>query len=129
VVLSFDMSHTTIQIHEMLCFLLGVKCFSIHIFIDPRTAEMLAPTYAVSFSKKVSFFEVIFEGDALNVIKEVNSNPPFLSIVGHLVEGIRNELGFFRTYYFVYVARCLNEAAHILAKTAITNVVDDIWLE
>jgi hypothetical protein len=41
------------------------KCFSIHIFTDPHTAEMLAATYAVSFSKEVGFFEVIFEGDAL----------------------------------------------------------------
>jgi hypothetical protein len=55
---------------------------------------MLAATYAVTFSKEVGFFEVIFEGDALNVIKVVNSNPPFLSSVGHLVEGIRNEVGF-----------------------------------
>jgi hypothetical protein len=110
-------------------FLFGAKCFSIHIFTDPHTAEILAATYAVSFSKEVGFFEVIFEGDALNVIKEVNSNPPFLSSVGHLVEGIRNEVGFFRTYSFVHVARGLNEAAHILAKTVITNVVDDVWLE
>jgi hypothetical protein len=46
-----------------------------------------------------------------------------------LVEGIRNEVGFFITYSFVHVARGLNEAAHILAKTVITNVVDDVWLE
>jgi hypothetical protein len=46
---------------------------------------------------------VIFEGDALNVIKEVNSNPSFLSTVGHLVEDIGNEVGFFRTYSFVHV--------------------------
>jgi hypothetical protein len=65
----------------------------------------------------------------LNVIKEVNSNPPFLSSVGHLVEGIRNEVGLVRTYSFVHVARGLNEAARILAKIAITNVVDDVWLE
>jgi hypothetical protein len=45
---------------------------------------------------------VIFEGDALNVIKEVNSNPYFLSTVGHLVD-IGNEVDFFRTYYFVHV--------------------------
>jgi hypothetical protein len=52
-----------------------------------------------NFRKKVGFFE----GDALNVIKEVNSNPSFLSSVGHLVEDIGNEVGFFRTYSFVHV--------------------------
>jgi hypothetical protein len=41
-------------------FLLGAKCFSIHIFTDSHTAEMLAATYAVSFSKEVGFFKVIF---------------------------------------------------------------------
>jgi hypothetical protein len=59
----------------------------------------------------------------------VNYNPHFLSSVDHLVEGIRNEVGFLRTYSFVHVARGLNEAAHIMAKIAITNVVDDVWLE
>jgi hypothetical protein len=59
----------------------------------------------------------------------VNYNPHFLSSVDHLVEGIRNEVGFLITYSFVHVARGLNEAAHILAKIAITNVVDDVWLE
>jgi hypothetical protein len=72
---------------------------------------------------------VNFEGDALNVIKEVNSNPHFFSSVGHLVEGIRNEVGFFGTYSFAHIAGGLNEAAHFLAKTAITNVVDDVWLD
>jgi hypothetical protein len=36
---------------------------------DPHTAEIMAATYVVTFRKKVGFFEVIFEGDALNVIK------------------------------------------------------------
>jgi hypothetical protein len=63
----------------------------------------MAARYAVTFRKKVGFFGVIFEGDALNVIKEVNSNPSFISSVGHLVEDIGNEVGFFRTYSFVHV--------------------------
>lgn len=114
---------------DFMGFLLGAKHLSIHISTDPHTSEMMATTYAVTFSKEVGFFEVIFERDTLNVIKEVNCNPPFLSSVVHLVEGIRNEMGFFRTYSIVHVARGLNEAAHILAKTMIANVVDDVWLE
>jgi hypothetical protein len=34
---------------------------------------------------------------------------------------------FFGTYSFVHVAKGLNEAAYILAKTAL--VIDDVWFE
>jgi ribonuclease HI len=63
--------------------LLGAKRLSKSMLIDAQTAELMAASYAVSFSSKVGFFNVFFEGDALNVIREVNSNPPHLSRSDH----------------------------------------------
>jgi len=42
----------------------------------------------MQFSKEAGFWEVIFEGDAAQVVKEIKSDPPFLSKVRHFIEGI-----------------------------------------
>jgi hypothetical protein len=60
-------------------YLLGAKCLTKSFLIDAHTVELMAASYAVNFCSEVGLFNVIFEGDALNVIREVNSNPPFLS--------------------------------------------------
>jgi hypothetical protein len=36
--------------------------------IDPHEAEAIATLAAVLFSKEVGFFDVIFEGDALQIV-------------------------------------------------------------
>jgi hypothetical protein len=43
---------------------LGARCLTQKIMTDPHTAEALATSCAVSFSKDVGFFNVVFEGDA-----------------------------------------------------------------
>jgi len=58
-------------------YVLGAKRLSKHMVIDAHPAELMAASYAVSFCLEAGFFHVIFEGDALNVIREVNSNPPW----------------------------------------------------
>jgi ribonuclease HI len=110
-------------------YLLGAKRLSKHMLIDAHSAELMAASYAVSFYLEVGFFHVIFEGDALNVIREVNSNPPYLSKSGHFIEGIKQEVLNLNSYSFVHVSRALNEAAHTLAKSAAINFCDDVWLE
>jgi ribonuclease HI len=46
---------------------------------DPKTAEIMAALQAMQFSKEVGFWEVIFKGDAAQVVKEIKSDPPLLS--------------------------------------------------
>jgi hypothetical protein len=65
----------------------------------------------------------------LNVIREVNSSPPYLSRSGHFIEGIKQEVLHLRSHSFVYVPKALNEAAHTLAKSAAAYFCDDVWLE
>jgi hypothetical protein len=63
----------------------------------------MAASCAVSFNKEASgFFYVIFEGEALRVIKEANSEPPHFSRSGHFIECIQQELMAFRSSSFVH---------------------------
>jgi ribonuclease HI len=110
-------------------FVLGARRLSKYMVIDAHPAELMAASYAVSFCLDAGFFHVIFEGDALNVIREINSNPPYSSKHGHFIEGINQEVLKLNSYSFVHVPRDLNEAAHSLAKSASFNFCDDVWPE
>jgi ribonuclease HI len=95
----------------------AAKRLSFHVLTDAYNAELMAAFQAVIFCNQASFLNVIFEGDALKVIKDVNSPPPYLSRSGHLLEGLKQEVGNLNFYSFVHVERNCNEAAHILAKS------------
>jgi hypothetical protein len=73
--------------------------------IDPHGAEAIATLAAVLFSKEVGFFDVIFEGDALQIVQEINTVLPSYSNCGHFIEGVKQELGSFRSYYVTREAR------------------------
>jgi hypothetical protein len=74
--------------HDCEGVLLGAKCVFCLINADPTVAESLAAIYAMIFCKEVGFFDVIFEGDALQVVKEIQSTPPYTSRFGHFVGSI-----------------------------------------
>jgi hypothetical protein len=75
------------------------------------------------------FFEVILEGDAKQVIDEVNSATLNLNDAGHFVEGIIAEIQGLRGVSMVHVGREANSVAHFLAKEASSTVIDSVWLE
>jgi hypothetical protein len=71
---------------------LAAKCVRKNIFVDPKTAEAMAALWAVLFCKECGFLDVIFEGDASQVVNEIHSKPPFLSTTSHLIESISQEI-------------------------------------
>jgi hypothetical protein len=77
----------------------------------------------------VGFFEVIFEGDSVQVVEEILSNPLYLSSSGHLIESIAQEQNCFRSVSFVHVNRKCNNVANILAKEAVERYEEMCWLE
>lgn len=52
---------------------LGIRSLTKFLQADAKTAESLAALEAVQFAKEAGFLEAIFEGDAANVIEEINS--------------------------------------------------------
>lgn len=56
---------------------------------EPAMAEALAALQAMLFCQKLGFTDIIFEGDALQVVKAVNSKTANSSCYGHFVEGIQ----------------------------------------
>ncbi|XP_062174656.1 uncharacterized protein LOC133879872 [Alnus glutinosa] len=108
---------------------MGAKCVMKRVVVDPKTAEAMAAFWAIQFCKEVGFFDVLFEGDAAQVVADINSKISHLSKYGHFVESIRSEIQFSRLANFVHVHREANMAAHVLAKHAPIGKEDSCWLE
>jgi hypothetical protein len=74
-------------------------------------------------------FDIILEGNAIQVVKEINSDSQPLNRFGHFIEGIRSALSSLRSFHVVYVRRETNLVAYFLAREAVTHVINSIWLE
>jgi ribonuclease HI len=108
---------------------LAAKCVQKNFFVDPKTAEAMAALWAVLFCKECGFLDVIFEGDASQVVNEIHSKPPFLSTTSHLIGSISQEIQGLRSATFVHVHRECNGAAHLLAKEAAIHEEEMCWIE
>ncbi|XP_062173543.1 uncharacterized protein LOC133879005 [Alnus glutinosa] len=108
---------------------LAAKCVRKNISVDPKTAEAMAALWAILFCKEFGFLDVIFEGDASQVVNKIHSKPPFLSATGHLIESIVQEIQGLRSATFVHVHRECNGAAHLLAKEAVVHEEETCWIE
>jgi ribonuclease HI len=108
---------------------LGARAVTKPVVAPPKVAEAMAALEAVLFCKAWGFFEVILEGDAKQVIDEVNSATPNLNAAGHFVEGITAEIQGLRVASMVHVGREANSAAHCLANEVSSTSLDSVWLE
>jgi hypothetical protein len=94
--------------------------------VEPMVAETLAALSAILWCQEQSFQDVIFEGDALQVVKEVNSDRQCSTYYGHLVEDVKFGLRRLNCTRFCHVRRSANAAAHELASLVRTHVTDVI---
>lgn len=60
-------------------FILATRSTTQRIVLEPIVAEALAALHAVILSKEIGFSDIILEGDALQIIQEINSERPNLS--------------------------------------------------
>lgn len=107
----------------------AARNFTLSTHADPLVAEAWAASHAVLFSKGVGLMDIIMEGDALQVVNEINEEFPSLSRIRHFTEGIKSELKSLRSFSVIHVKREINSTAHVLAKAAVLHVRDTIWLE
>jgi ribonuclease HI len=101
---------------------LAARSMSIDIQADAPVAEAMAAANAVLFCKELGFSNVLFEGDALQVIKAIEVEDPCLRNYGHIIDCIRREINSLENGRFIHVKREANNAAHTPAKLATTHV-------
>jgi hypothetical protein len=73
--------------------------------------------------------DIALEGNALLVVKAIKDLGPQWNLYGHIVEDTRGVLNNLRSWFVGHVKRDANFAAYFLAKEAVKNLMDQIWME
>jgi hypothetical protein len=73
------------------------------ITVEPVVVEIFAALTAVTVCLEQNFQDVMFEGDVLQVVKEVNSDRHCNSYYGHLVEDVKHGLRRLKSAKFSHV--------------------------
>jgi hypothetical protein len=95
---------------------------------DPATGEALGARLAVSLGCELGFTDVILEGDSLVVIGALKKHDVCLSSYGHLIDDAKQGLLRMQPFLINHVRREANWVAHCLAKLAISQLLDAMWV-
>jgi ribonuclease HI len=98
----------------------------------PQTVEMieaLAARRAIIFAKEVGIADVEFEGDAVNVIRDLSSQVPIHTPYGLIIEDARAILQNLQRSSLSHTRRSGNTVAHALARRASNCNSPLIWME
>ena len=92
-------------------------------------AEALATQRAVIFSRELSLFNIIVEGDCLHVIQALQRTGPCYMLFGHIIDETKMLGRMMRGCRFQHVRRERNRLAHSLAKKTILFADTKVWVE
>ena len=96
---------------------------------NPTTAETLAAWQAVVLGIQVGATFLELEGDALEVVKELNLTGHCWGRNGPVLNDIKFLLQNFNGWKVSHVLRGANGAAHSLTKLALSSVVEHTWYD
>ncbi|KAF5471101.1 hypothetical protein F2P56_011568 [Juglans regia] len=89
------------------------------IFPDAKLAEAMAALRAVLLCKQLGISRVLLEGDALNVVNDINLETKDWSSAGLIIQDIKAELQNLEYGSAQFISRNSNCIAHCLAKDAL----------
>ncbi|XP_040948463.1 uncharacterized protein [Gossypium hirsutum] len=110
--------------------LVMVSCtYSWENVVDSTMAEARACLKAVSFAEELVFQDVCVEGDALTIIRKLQSGEEDRSSFSTIISAIKGRNTRFRTLEFRFVPREVNEATHVMAVEGRKHDQAMNWIE
>ncbi|KAK8473895.1 hypothetical protein V6N11_043934 [Hibiscus sabdariffa] len=101
-----------------------------HSFVlDQEMAKARSCKQADYLARDLGFRRVIFKGEALNVISQINSSADNFSDISAILENIYKESSHFHSLSFNHVGRNCNETAHTLALECRRFNSQRVWIE
>lgn len=91
--------------------------------------EALAARRAVVLAKESSLFDVIIEGDCLQVVQALEKIGSCKTLFGHILEETIWLGSMLRHCQFQHVRREGNRLAHGLARRAVLSADTNVWVE
>jgi ribonuclease HI len=96
---------------------------------DPAMGEAMGALAAVEFSRDTGISDFILKGDSKQIVDAIAGKGSYWCKYGHIIGDINEVIKGFRRCEVRHVRREANEAAHVLAKSAIRTKEEKIWLE
>jgi hypothetical protein len=106
----------------------AAMCDDIPYIRDPIIAKAIAARCAVLFGRNLGFDSVDLEGDAREIILALEKTEDADSIHGFLLEETRQILESLPSWRVSHVRREGNTVAHLLAKFALSQQSQRVWL-
>jgi ribonuclease HI len=110
-------------------FVIAAMSRSVNTIQEPVTAEAMGALSAVELCKEIGIQEIFLEGDSKTVVQAIQGMGSNLCLYGQIVGDIQMVLKQCRKWEVGHVGREGNQAAHILAKAAVQEFRETIWLE
>jgi ribonuclease HI len=95
--------------------------------LEPTTGEALGAFQATRLIMELGLQNIILEEDAKQIVEAINSTTSKWSRFEHLVDNTQRLLCSLSRWKCVFIHWEANEAAHRLAKAAVTDISDIIW--
>ncbi|MBA0553801.1 hypothetical protein Golob_012950 [Gossypium lobatum] len=96
---------------------------------DLTTVEAYACLKGVVFLEEMGFGEVIVEGDSITAIKRLRSPENDRSLIGVIINKIKEKTRIFRSIEFRYISLGANEVAHAVAAWRRGCNSSTFWME
>lgn len=109
--------------------ILAAKAFIIPYLVDPAVVEATAAWHAICFGREVGGSRVVLEGDSKVVITALKGRGSSNHTYGNLIEATRSFFSYLTSVEVSHVKREGNKAAHVLARCAISQRLDNVWVE
>ncbi|OMO99000.1 reverse transcriptase [Corchorus capsularis] len=97
--------------------------------VDAYIAESFAAVRALSWAREMGFHRIILEGDALNIIRKINSHESDFSPIGAYVEEARSLKILFQNCSLQHIGKSGNMVAHHLAQHGLSINEKIVWIE
>ncbi|XP_021839114.2 uncharacterized protein [Spinacia oleracea] len=95
----------------------------------PEMGEAAAALVAIKVAKEQGWKDIVLEGDACTIIRALKGSQQRGSHVQLMVEDARSIMPSFDSISFSFCFRECDEVAHRLAKQAVSNFSDEVWLD
>jgi ribonuclease HI len=109
-------------------FVSAASCWCLPILPDSDVAEAMAMLKGLKFAKELLFLNIQAESDSSNVIMAIKDKHLVSVYLETLVEDCVKLKSSFDFITFTHVRRVANQAAHYLAKFALSSNSDFVWV-
>lgn len=97
--------------------------------MDPAVAEAIGAKMGADLGRLLGLHSIFLEGDASTVVAALKREEEEFNRFGSIIVETREALKFFPGWEVGFVRRSCNNAAHQLARLAVSQELNQIWMD